>query len=92
MILTEGKVLNSEAGRGSKEVPHLTRVRALEFQGWEQKGTLFPKKANKEQSKEEGNWDACLIQEKKQGLPAWSKGYVCAVQMQRVYTRPPQSV
>lgn len=70
-------MLNSEAGRQSKEAHSLTR-----------KGCFLPKKANREQSKEEGNWHALLIQEKKQGLPARSKGYVCAFQMQRGLCSP----
>lgn len=40
--LNRGKGAEFKAGRGSKEVHSLTRVRALESHGWEQKGTLPP--------------------------------------------------
>lgn len=56
------------------------------------KGHFLPKKANGEQNKAEGNWDACFIPGKKRGPPAWSKGSVCAFQMQRAYIRPPHAV
>lgn len=79
-------VLDSETRNGNKGVSSLTRGRALAWKAGSRKGHFLPKKASGEQSKAEGNWDACLILGKRKGLPSCSRGSACAAQMQSVYS------
>lgn len=79
-------VLDSEARNGNKGVSSLTRGRALAWKAGSRKGHFLPEKASGEQSKAEGNWDACLILGKRKGLPGRSRGSACTAQMQPVYS------
>lgn len=79
-------VLDSEARNGNKGVSSLTRGRALAWKAGSRKGHFLPEKASVEQSKAEGNWDACLILGKRKGLPGCSRGSACTAQMQPVYS------